>query len=411
VRGWMLATAVPAILTFALMTITPDILVLCILTYYLYVIFDTQYSDIWRNGILCGLLGGLGYLCKSFVLPFFVIHFFIFSIFHYIGDSSKKNRKTVLKNYMLGMAIFAIICIPWISAISAKYGKIAFGTSGGFVHSLSATKYKEHPLHVRGFIAPTNDTAISAWEDPSNLQMKEWSPLESRESMQLQLQIVTKNLSSKAMVSPDFFPFFLPTILICILFFMPFNRTAFTNTIFCSVTTIAIYCGLYSFVLIIERFLGIVYILVILLGGYMLNRLVKIESLSRHRKTLALALFFALYVSMPLKYLQKHIYYMKWIYDISAELQSTVPSNARLASNREWDKALYIAYHLNGKYYGRAKIDITEDELKSNLQKLGIEYYIEWGQIADFEFLKKYEDVTKGKLPILRVYKIIPDDE
>jgi hypothetical protein len=406
VRIWMMLIMVPLILTFAVMTITPDVLVLCVLAFYLYYVFNTEYLEKPSNGILCGTFGGLAYLCKSFAFPFFLIHFLIFNTIHYLGSSSKENRKALLRNYFLGMAVFAVICSIWISAISIKYGKLMFGTSGSFVHALSASNYKDNPVHKWGFLEPSNPTAISSWEDPTYFWMKDWNPFGSWESLQQQVQIIINNLATKPIVNPPFFPFFLPTVLVSILFFLPLNRAAFKSPVFYSLLSIGIYCGLYSIVYTTMRFLLIVYVLAILLGGQMLNHLVKSQYLSNYRKNIALTLFLVLYIAMPVKYLFEHTYYMKWVHDIAEQLKVSIPANSRIASNINWDRSLYIIFQLNSFYQGRARTDVTEEQLKGDLERFNIEYYIEWGKKPDFEFLLNYEDVTGGVIPELKVFRI-----
>ncbi|MCE7699571.1 MAG: hypothetical protein K8E24_012440, partial [Methanobacterium paludis] len=59
IRRVMLLAVIPIVLFFSFIVITPDLLVTCVLVYYLTVIFDPEYSDKWFNGVLCGFLGAL----------------------------------------------------------------------------------------------------------------------------------------------------------------------------------------------------------------------------------------------------------------------------------------------------------------------------------------------------------------
>ena len=71
----ILVVLIPSILYFSLICNTPDLLLVCILIYYLSIIFDPRYSDNLINGVLCGLLGALAYFTKGFAFPFFLFHF------------------------------------------------------------------------------------------------------------------------------------------------------------------------------------------------------------------------------------------------------------------------------------------------------------------------------------------------
>ncbi|MDP3066388.1 MAG: hypothetical protein Q8N08_06575, partial [Methanobacteriaceae archaeon] len=111
-------TFIMAILTiyFAFSVITPDLLLVCILIYYFYFIFNPKYSQGISNGIFCGILGALGYFTKSFAFPFFLAHFCIFNAIYYFNDPSQ--RRNMLKNFSLGICVFFLISGGWIGLIS-----------------------------------------------------------------------------------------------------------------------------------------------------------------------------------------------------------------------------------------------------------------------------------------------------
>ena len=75
VRTVILFMMVPIIIYFGLSVITPDLLMVCVLVYYLAIIFDTNYSNRLFNGMLCGILGGFAYLTKSYGFTFFIATF------------------------------------------------------------------------------------------------------------------------------------------------------------------------------------------------------------------------------------------------------------------------------------------------------------------------------------------------
>lgn len=57
----ILFTMVPVLLSFAFDVITPDLLVACLLLYYLIIIFDPKYPDNLLNGVFCGILGAAAF--------------------------------------------------------------------------------------------------------------------------------------------------------------------------------------------------------------------------------------------------------------------------------------------------------------------------------------------------------------
>jgi hypothetical protein len=104
-----------------------DLLLSCFLVYYLYFIFDPNYSDKLSNGLFCGILGAMAYLTKSYALPFFIAHFVLFNMFHYVKDISTIKRRKIFKNFAIGIVVFIIIAGAWSVIISDKYGKITTG--------------------------------------------------------------------------------------------------------------------------------------------------------------------------------------------------------------------------------------------------------------------------------------------
>lgn len=93
VRSVVLIIMIPLILYFALSVITPDLLMVCVLVYYLAIIFSLNYPDKLYNGTLCGILGALAYFTKSYGFTFFIASFLILNLFQYFHDSDRFRRK------------------------------------------------------------------------------------------------------------------------------------------------------------------------------------------------------------------------------------------------------------------------------------------------------------------------------
>ena len=75
VKRALLFSLIPVILFFSLMYNTPDLLLVCVLVYYLAIIFDPKYSDKWFNGVSCGLSWRCGLFNKEFCVSFFSCSF------------------------------------------------------------------------------------------------------------------------------------------------------------------------------------------------------------------------------------------------------------------------------------------------------------------------------------------------
>jgi len=163
----ILFALIPSVLYFAFYKFTPDLLIVCILLFYLGVLFDPKYSFRLQNGFACGVLGALAYFSKSYAFVFFICHFIIFNIFFYFHEIDNEKRNKVKKNFILGLTVFLALSGIWIGLISDKYDKITIGTSGTYNQAVLGPESEGHPPLYQGLFEPPNKSAISAWEDPS----------------------------------------------------------------------------------------------------------------------------------------------------------------------------------------------------------------------------------------------------
>ena len=100
---------IPVMLYFSLSVITTDLLVLCLLVYYLAIIFSPDYPNKLSNAFLCGALGAAAYLGKSFIFLFFLAHFLVFNILHYYHKSNQDKKKKIFRNLIVGFLTFLLI--------------------------------------------------------------------------------------------------------------------------------------------------------------------------------------------------------------------------------------------------------------------------------------------------------------
>jgi hypothetical protein len=407
IRNVVLFSLIAPTLYFSLSVITPDLIGVCILVYYLNIIFNADYPTSGYEGVFCGALGATAYLSRSYIFPFFIFHFLLFNVFHYFNSVTKEKKKNVLLNFFFGLAVFFVISGSWIYVISNKYNKITIGTAGRYNYERVGPESIGQPT-LKGFVKPINETAVSAGEDPSYIKMKPWSPMQSWASFRHQLTVIFKNIYSTIYIYSKFsflaIPIIIASLLLCIR--LPDKLISQGNT-FYPLVTMAIYSAGYILLLLEERYLWIIYVLLILLGGYLLNILYQKESSYNPRKKIALMLFILSFVAMPLKNLVQDINTNKDIYSLSKMLENQYGIQGNIASNKERHKSLYLSYYLKGKYYGEAGKNIAEEDLPAELSKNNIDYYLVWDEPkGDSQILPNYVEITDGKIPGLRIYSL-----
>jgi hypothetical protein len=142
IRSIILLPLVPILLYISLMQ-PMDFLLVCLLVYYLNVVFKKDYPDRSSNAVKSGVLGALVYFSKPYGFPFFISHFLLINICHYFGNESPVNKKNVLKNLLIGFVLFSVLSGSWIFLISMKYNRVTFSTMGRGVFSVYGSKFCE----------------------------------------------------------------------------------------------------------------------------------------------------------------------------------------------------------------------------------------------------------------------------
>lgn len=388
-----------------------DLLLTCFLIYYLYIIYNPQYSLKWYHGIFCGILGSLAYLTKSFALPFFLLTFILFSLLHYLKDV--KLKKNLLKNLLLGLVIFFIVSGFWSGVISEKYGYPTFGTSGkyNFEEIGPAQQGKGSPIW-HGFVEPSNEKATSAWEDPTYLQVSSWNPLESWGSFNYELNMIKNNLIKTATFLNEFSYISLLIIVLSIIFviWQKTNSNLKDQRIIFPLITIVLFIGLYVMIFVEFRYFFLVYFLLTLMGGYLLHLLFKKPYCTTEIKTILLVAFVASLIFTPITGLIQHEGGGNNIYWLSNAIDDEYHLERNIASNDGYIASMYMTYLWDSHYYGTGLKNwhsVSDEELEKDFETYNIDYYLYWANSnSNSDLMMNYREITGGKIKDLKIYSI-----
>lgn len=411
IRTTLLFAFVIIVLYFALRLNPVDLLLACFLVYYLYFIYSPNYSLKWYGGLFCGILGALAYLTKSFALPFFLAHFILFNFLKYYKDV--KLRKGILKNLLIGLALFFIISGFWTGVISEKYDYLTWGTSGKYNFQEIGPIQKEQGSPIwHGFLKPSNGRAISAWEDPTYLEMRSWGPLNSWASFKYELTIIRDNLIKIMEFLNEFSYFSLFIIISAFLVLMrPIKELLETqDMLFNFFLTIILYTAAYILIFVEFRYLYLVYFLLTLMGGYLLQLLFKNNFFTKPRKSTLLIIFLVSLLIMPVTGFIHDKNSGKSVYDTANTIKSQYNIQGNIASNDEYLASMYLSYLWNSYYYGTSKKNwrpISDLELERDLKTYDIDYYLVWGDSDSNQLLlSRYKELTNDKINNLRIYSL-----
>jgi|GEM_PF-549954 len=408
---FILITSMFYITFYASSVITPDILLTCFLMLYLSIIFKQDYLESKYYGILCGVFGGLAYLSKAFGLPFFILHFVLFSLISYLRAKESEYKRKALKNFFLGMLTFILLSGIWVSAISIKYKELTFGSSGKTAYQLFSPQQKgNYPMFYVGLLPPSDKNAYSVWDDPTLLNMKNWNSLDSKKSVEYEKNLLVKNIRTMFTIYKSFSNFFLVIVFLSIILFIRdlFKKKKINYQIlYCLITFILYSLGYIQFP-VEARHLAFNNLLLIIMGFLLLSNI-----FAQTRTFVVPTYFLSIILSLSFikSPLQEVINYGNttnpdyYCYSI-AQMFKKHNIKGNIASSSEWNGSYYVVYHLNSKYYGIPQKSPKERELIQELIKNNINYYIVWNNEQDEYSLKSLKKVSIPEIPFINVYNV-----
>jgi hypothetical protein len=397
-RKVILATLVPVVLSFALFIIGPDLLVAVLLLIYFCIVFRPNYGNTGRLGLLCGLCGGISFLAKSYALPFFLSHFILMNFLHYFRYKTRREKSTTIKGLFCGLFMFVLVSGPWIILISVKYQEFTFSTSGTYNIAVFGPETKGHPPNVnKGFYAPPNPTAICITEDRYSIYADPWSPFDSRDDFKYHItHNVKTNPNTLIRIFKRFSTF---STMICIAFMLiliqkPREILAQYKVLY-PLVSLLLYVAGYVFVYICPRYIWVTCFLLLLMGGYIIELLLRGDFFTR-TGTIALYILFGLsFILAPINAnLIPYINFNREIYQTSHKFRPYIQPGDAIASNKQYKDSYRLAYHLDGRFYGIPRENCPKRELESELNKYQIQHFLVW------------DEATEIKLPLSNYRKI-----
>ncbi|ADZ10569.1 hypothetical protein Metbo_2356 [Methanobacterium lacus] len=398
-RTLIILTTVPVITYFVMSFITPDLLMVCVLTYYLAAVYDPNYSKTVLNGIFCGFLGALAYFTKSYGFTFFIASFLIFNLIHYLTEMDKT---AVIKNLAAGLLVFLLISSVWICFISYKDGKITYGSSGDFNYALVGPNSMGFAEYSEGLHNPDQVN--------TNYLPKEWSPFSSWANFQHQLNLIWKGAQKTGTILNYFSILsFLIIIIYILLLIVPPRNVSKIDLVYPLITMFILTAG-YIIVVVEERYIWLIYLLLILMGGYLLNKLFNLDLFNSLKWNYLLKLvcvvgFICLMTLMPVNYLIGNLNTGKDSYALANTLNG-YGVHGNVATNDKLTEMNYLQYYMGTDLYGQSQRNISSKNLQNDLNLLGINYYFVWGNSNQNSYMGSYTQVANLTSYNLVIYKI-----
>jgi hypothetical protein len=449
---WTTLCVVPAVAMYSLTDTTPDLLVAVILVVYLGVVIGTDYPrSIWQ-GAACGLLGALAYLAKAYALPFFLAHYLAVSGYLLLRRRSDGGElRRLAAATATGLLVFAVVAGSWAGLLSRKYSRITIGTTGSYQFSL----FKGGGgglFRGGGLFPPSNATAISAWEDPTDLRTpdnvvrrkKELKPA-ARQAGRSPAKAedaprprpVGATTPATGAPSPGVlyrcrealahfshnlvrllwtlvrFVWVSPLVLLGLLLSFRFVPPgAARDRCVILLGTLLLYPSGYLLIFIQERYFWLMTFLLAVAAGLLVTTLPILRRGPWSKVWPVVAVIsFSLWPAYILVRLWDHV--LEVTPAVAAQLKPEIPPGARIASDLEWGITNSIAYYLDARYYGMLPGASTEEQ-ERQLREHKIAYLAVWGDPKRFPIIDLARELPV-KLPgngrygyALRVFALPP---
>ena len=412
VRVWTTVALVPAVAIYALSDTTPDLLVAVILAVYIGVVIGKEYPRSLWQGASCGLLGALAYLAKAYAFPFFLTHYLTVSGYLLLRRRSNwEELRSLAAATAAGLIVFAVVAGGWATLLSRKYSRITMGTAGSYQFRVSG---QGHPTVVGGLYPPPNRTAISAWEDPSNLTIpKRQSGVKAAAKLQPKavpaavpevgtfltgrtfsrvcyqiLRNAIRYIGTLFRLSPLSLLILAGLVIAC---WMVARGPARDRCVIL-IGTMLLYPAGYLLIFINERFFWLITFLLSLSAGLLTTAL----PVLRRRPwgtcwAVVIVLSFSLWPAWMFARLWHHV--LEETPAVAAQLRTMMPPGTRIASDLEWGITNSIAFHLDARYYGLLRPKASAKEQEQQLREHHIRYLLVWGDPSRYPFLASVREV------------------
>lgn len=409
---YILITCVPVIIYFSVYGISPDLIITTLIIFYIYYLFDPEYQYNTKISIILGIIGATMYLTKGYGFPFFVTSFIAAAIirYSYIDSYRIKHKFSIIYNTSIGLIVFIVIVLIWASIISGKYGYYTVGTTGRYNHALIGPESIGHPMLLDGLIAPPNSTAISIWEDPSYMNIQNWSITRSTYNIKYQIMLILKNIYKMLLIyETSFSIFFVPIIIASIYILHKYKKNiVYSYNIAIMIMMFILYFFGYTIILVSARYLWVNYLFGILLCGIITSFMSDRYDNKQVSYRIFCIMLFASFTIMPIRYIVQN-----WNKDIDLHNMRNIIRNVcnvdgNIASNTEWHKTLYLSYYLGEAYYGKTKFMTNDKELLRELENNNIRYYFQWKEDGNGNgnILKIGKEITHDKIKGLKIYHV-----
>lgn len=413
--------ALPLVISMTL-ELTADLLLTILLLWYFYLLIPSISGDRQKANYAwkCGLVAGLAYWSKAYALPFFVVHFIgwhvvLLCINYYFYKKNKYNSdiekeghfknnrhlrsSVILKNVLIGTVVFVLICLPYVLALTSKFGEPTIGMSGKYNFALISPHRQHAQLTKDELINPdTKFTDYWAYEEPA-LFVESWSPFESLVDLQYYVRFLISNVVRFCYFDYARYMVLLLTIILSGLWYFK-ARIDWQAGLFIGLTvfTALAFTSGYFLVLVRERYFWLDYFMGLILLFFLSTTFINLNKFNTRKMLLISVIVISLLVWKSIEMIQEKTATQAFFKQLHHDIpQLNELKNKRIATNDTWgvyhhtDAAVYLMYALRYEFWGQIDSHRLWREGLQEATEKEMDYFILW----DAEGLEKrtFKDV------------------
>ncbi len=414
-RWWTTAGVVPMTLFFALWVITPDLLVVALLLWHFALTSDVKKPLTSRAGAMRGAIGALMYFGKAYTLPFFLLHFPIVMLVR--RQDPEARRREGLPAIAAALGVCLCLSGVWVLVLKWKYDRFFISSVGP--HARAWAMLPDGDSTQQGFLPPPA-SGTSAWNDPTAIPVRAWSPFASKTDFLLQITTILRNLKQLATQTLPSFSILgaaLPVALAIGLFIFRKRKDIRIGLSLLAVGMV-LYSSGYLLLFIENRYFWVVAFLLAATVA-VLSQAVSSLSLTNAGRMAEQVIFAGVlltFMNVPTLELVRgagggspDLAICGNLFNGAGELRRVYGVSGRVASNANWHYTLYLTYFLQGQYLGQARPEASYDQIRNDLTRLKADYFFIWAdEKGNFEQLPFGKEITGGSVSGLRIYRLSP---
>jgi len=380
---------IPLLLFMAMFYQEPDLVGMALMMWYLALVSDQRGSRGLGAGLLVGAIGGVAYLAKAYYLPFFAVHFGGLCVLQLIRLKGSRRRTMIYG--VSGLLASMLVAAPWIAVISTKYHHFTINDAAR-LELLSEHAPGARGLSVlRGFVAPSEPDCINAHEDYGNLKVPNWNPMASGADIRWMLGVMLENFKDELRKLKWYSLLSLPMAAVAGAAAMLRLRKPGSGGLLIIVWAAIVFSMAFLPGHVEHRYMFPVVVLLMIMGVLLID--VHAQATARGWwTTLLTVVLCAAFAVNSYKFLIEHRWTRREVTSYARRLAQLIPPGSSVASDGRWSYSLYVSSEDGLTYWGSAEESAGADEIRADLVKKGIEYFLIWGDVSRYPFARPLAD-------------------